>query len=322
MDILKTITVTKKLQIIPCDTSGIYGTDTDVYAEWEGIDFLPDPKVAEIHKGAIKIESDPRCFNYHDLTLHIFSAENTVTQVIAETKGFWSRLAPVTKKILKYTLITVCTTILGGMLIYADKKHNNSKVGNWYKSISVFGVGEVVESTVKVVTNNYRVYESEDFLDLANDIKEMQDKTYEIGEYKYKYKNLKDYYTHTGNGLFAFKKLVRDVTSMIVKVDFDDASNFCNTLGGAVPNEKELNQILYGSVANVTDYVTPIESERNKPEWTRDELDGDYYLLYMKGSADIPAGAKIINGKLGGEEDDSKIAFRCVMYESTFIDAD
>jgi len=272
----------------------------------------PDPqfKVIDVQNRIIKIFFDTR---YPLTATCSFYFSDSSSVIVKESIGFWKKLSPVVKKTSRFAALTVATTLLGGVLIYADKKHNDSSVGNWWKSISVFGVADSIEEIDgKVLTNNHPVYKTDGFLEIQEDLSEDEGKAI----------NLKGYYWYAGNELFAFKKLVRGKKGQVIKVPYEIAEDFCEKIGGTIPSKGELDKILSGKIARVTDFVLPIEAERSVPEWTRDELGGDHYLVYMKGATKPPAFAESIAGQIAGEEDDSSIAFRCVMYTATFLEAE
>ena len=229
----------------------------------------------------------------------IFHEEHEETK--AEVVSWWRTMKKPTKVILKWLAITLLTTVLGGGLIVVDKKYNRGSVGEWYRSVSVFGVADRMQNVdSRIFTNEHEVYATEG-------VKEIEE------ELNIK---LRDVFHFVGDGLFVQKKL------SAIQVDYDTAEDFCDARGAQIPTKKELDENLSGTVGDYVNFVWPIKADNNKPEWTSTELNGDFYYIAMKNSIKPPKYAEEIDGVLGGEEDDSKMYFRCVFREGTFIEAD
>lgn len=221
------------------------------------------------------------------------------------------------KKIFSSLLIALAFALLIGV----DIRWNESKItnifGDFYKKYGVMALGKRLnnwfsETESKIeeysLTNKHPFYESEEFKEIQESLRDDN-----IND------DLKSYIWYNGDGLFVFKKLFRLTDQKLPHMTtLEKAKDFCGEIKGHVPTAEDLEKALHGPLSRITDIAHHIKDERGHAEWTRDEIDGDYHAIFMKGESIIPVNAKNINGRVAGDENDSFAAFRCVLYHSDF----
>ncbi len=307
------------------------------------------PSPAFTHEGGskIKILYNPQipCNTYFE---YLFSSHSTET--VGRIKTFWNKISPVFKTVLKRAFITIILTALCGVGIYADKKYNGGKVGAWFTP-SVWFANQISDNEKKfesidtrILSNSHRVYKSEDFKeaeavinentddrikDLKEDIEDARDDENlgeverldkELAKYESRRTILADEYWFLGDGLFAFRETVKKGTEPVL-VNFETADDFCDMIGAQVISVDEYSQM--SGLFVYLSSIFKVEKESTVPEWTRTESDdSDYNVVLMKKSTGFPEHALSIGGKVAGDLEQTKAAFRCSMEASAFVEAD
>jgi hypothetical protein len=279
-----------------------------------GTSSLPDPRFKIISYNQIKIFFEEQFFNLgtsYKMTTHCFS-NSTVGDIEKEIVTKWDKISGGGKSFMKSVAISVLVLLVGAFYLVLDKKYNNAKLYNLVKAFSMTEVADSIEEGVDTVaiTNNHPLYNSSNFIEKQNDISE------KVGELV----DLKSYYGFVGNGLFAFKQLAR-IGDNIVITSFSKASAFCEELGARIPTELELKSFTRGKVRDIKGFELRIKDENDVAEWTSTEIEDDsnYYKAYMKNVLKSPPGSKMFGEIVGAHEDDTKLAFRCVMDKGNFL---
>lgn len=222
---------------------------------------LPDPQIKPISGNQVRIFW-PREYNVttrHRIKVHNRNLSGVMSRETEKAVvSIWSRLSDGTKRAFKITISAVAFAWLAGTVMHVDTKYNNNKLQDFLNPSSWFK--EKISYTDKIMTNDWDGYKTSAFIAMAEEYRDDNPKSEPV----------QDLYRSVDGKSFMMKDLVRNEDGSYKKLNWADANDYCEKLGGWIPGLKDQKELYAGSIAGFENFAWPINLFGNIPEWSSD----------------------------------------------------